>query len=388
VPTHSRRTGCAAGLAGLLLVLCLLACARPAPVAATGPPSASPASPPAAPAASCPVRVSASALTAITFLNRWAGLGVWPGDARCGARLARTSDGGSTWRVAGGRLPGPAGRLSAGGGVTMAFASARSGWVAGGGLLDLTRDGGARWARVHLGGVVQRISAYGGSLWAFVAACPADPGSCRYRLEATTRPGADWHQAGLLPAALGNYGPLVVARLTASRSLVAMGQVTSAPAYLTTDGGRAWAPARACAPPGYSPIALATTGPRDAWALCLGGAAAGSSAKSLLRSADGGQTWTVLAQDRSLSAGAPHPVPTDEGDVLAAPSATTLWFAGVNSLWGSTSAGRRWFRVPATSTGGAGAFAAFWFLTPSDGWLLVPRAGLWQTTDGRHWRRI
>jgi photosystem II stability/assembly factor-like uncharacterized protein len=336
-------------------------------------------------AAPCPIRVSGSALSAITFLNATAGLGVWPGDARCGARLARTSDGGSTWRVTGTRLPGVAGGLPAG--AALAFATAQSGWVADGGSLDVTRDGGARWARVHLGGIVQRISALGASLWAFVARCPAAPGSCRYRLEATTLPGTAWHQAGLLPAALGNYEPLIIARLSPSRALIAMGQMTSAPAYLTTNGGRTWAPVRACAPPGYSPIALAATGPRHAWALCNGGAAAGSSAKSLLSSADGGQTWTVVAEDRSLTPGTPRPVPTDEGDVLAAPTATTLWFAGVNTLWGSTDGGRRWFRVPAASTAGAGAFAAFSFLTPSDGWLLIPQAGLWRTTDGRHWHQ-
>jgi photosystem II stability/assembly factor-like uncharacterized protein len=120
----------------------------------------------------------------------------------------------------------------------------------------------------------------------------------------------------------------------------------------------------------------------------VGGAAAGSSAKSLTRSTDGGLTWRVVAEDRTLMANARRPVPTEEGAVLAVPSSKTMWFAGVNSLWGSSDGGRRWSRHPNVDASGAGAFAVFWFLTPAEGWLLLPGSGLWQTRDGRRWRQL
>jgi len=241
--------------------------------------------------------------------------------------------------VVGARLTGTAGDFYYS--PAMVFPSPRLGWVAGGGVLDVTRDGGAHWVRVRLGGAVRAVSQFGSSLWAFVAPCATATGRCRYRLETTTLAGASWHDAGPLPAALGSYTPLVVTRLSMLRALVALGQMTSAPACLTTGGGAQWAPVRSCAPPGYSPIALAAAGPAGR----LGAVprrrsgSAGSSAKSLLRSTDAGQTWTVVAQDRSLLPGAPHPVPTDEGDVLAVPSDKDRWFAGVNALWGSTDGG-------------------------------------------------
>jgi photosystem II stability/assembly factor-like uncharacterized protein len=347
---------------------------------------ASRASDPSAPGATCPARVQAAALSSITFFDASYGLGLWSQGSRCGARLALTADAGKTWQVTGARLPGPASDFSVT--VNTAFLSPRLGWVAGGGILDVTRDGGAHWAEVHLGGKILRISAFGDSLWAFVAPCAADPGRCRYRLDAITVTGNTWQEVGRLPAALGNYGPLVVARLSARRALVAMGQVSRTPAYLTTDGGRTWAPVDACLPHLYSPIALAATGTRDAWVLCLGGAGAGRSAKSVLRSTDGGRKWQLIAEDRSLVTGAPQPVPTDDGDVLAVPSQDVLWFAGVNLMWGSLDGGRRWSRVAGTSFGGAGEFATFSFSSPADGWLLAPGLGLWRTTDGRHWRRL
>jgi photosystem II stability/assembly factor-like uncharacterized protein len=343
------------------------------------------AGPPATRAGACSARVSGSALSSITFFGASSGVGVWSNRPRCGARLALTTDAGKTWRITGARLPGPAAAFSVA--VDMAFLGPRLGWVAGGGTLDVTRDGGAHWAEAYLGGKVLRIRAFGASLWAFVAPCAADPARCRYQLDAIALTGHTWHKVGRLPAALGNYGPLVVTRLSADRALVAMGQVSSTPAYLTTDGGRTWAPVNACAPHAYSPIALAATGPRDGWVLCLGSAAAGRSAKSLLQSTDGGRRWHVIAEDRSLVSGS-QPVPTDDGDVLAVPSDKSLWFAGADSLWGSSDGGRRWSRVAAASLGGAGGFAVFSFSSLTDGWLLVPGVGLWRTTDGRQWRRL
>jgi photosystem II stability/assembly factor-like uncharacterized protein len=381
------RAGRLAWVLPAVVAVAVAGCGQTRPHARTSPPMRPGTSPDGRGLAACPSQVAAAQLSAIRFFTSRTGVGVWARDPRCGARLAVTSNGGRTWRVTAGRLPGPAGYFTST--PALDFASPLLGWANGGGVLDLTRDGGTTWSRVRLGGPVQAISLSGTSLWAFVSSCPAitpDLRTCRYHLETAMLPGRSWADAGLLPAALGGYTPIAVAGLTPRRALLALGQMSSLPAYVTTDGGASWTPVRACGR--YSPNAVAATSPSVAWILCLGGVAAGSSAKSLARTSDGGQHWQIMAEDPSLMPGAPRPFPVDPGGALAAPSPSVLWFAGVNALWGSTNAGRTWHRAPAASTGGAGGLASFSFVSPSRGWLLIPGTGLWQTTDGQHWRPV
>jgi hypothetical protein len=160
------------------------------------------------------------------------------------------------------------------------------------------------------------------------------------------------------------------------------------PTILTTDGGVRWFSEKVCSPPGFVAVALATTGPSDPWALCLGGASMSSSLKSLVRSTDGGKTWKLVAADRSLSGGTPLPVPAEDGDILAIPSPTRLWMMTVNSFFGSLDGGKIWFTVHDVGSDGAGTFASFSFVSGTDGWLLAPFSGLWRTTDGKSWHAI
>jgi len=272
----------------------------------------------------------------------------------------------------------------------MVFPTARVGWVSSGGVLVTTRDGGASWSRVPLGGWVAAISRSGSSLWAFVAPCMANPNlrACSYRLDETTLDSETFHEVGLLPRSLGNFPPLVVTRLSAERALVAVGQMGAPTAILTTDGGKRWSSVSACAPSGFVAVDLATTSPSDAWALCLGGASMSNSLKSLARSTDGGETWSLIAADRSLSGGTPLPVPTDDGDTLAVPSAMRLWMVTVNSLFGSRDGGKRWFTVRGIVSDGGGTSASFSFVSVTEGWLLSPGSGLWRTTNGSTWRSV
>lgn len=336
----------------------------------------------------CPSTIPSASLSAITFLSPTTGLGVYSKSSRCGPRLVLTHDSGRSWRVIGGRFPEPTDDFSPVATPTMVFPTARVGWVLGGGALVVTRDGGTSWTRVPLAGSVAAISRSGSSLWAFVAPCLANPRACSYRLEATTLDSGTFHEVGSLPASFGNFPPLVVTRLNPERALVAVGQMGASPPVLTTDGGLRWSSVRACTPDGFVAVALETTGPSDAWALCLGGAAAGSSLKSLARSIDGGEKWTLIAADRSLSGGTPLPVPTEDGDTLAVPSVTRLWMMTVNSFYGSLDGGKRWFTVHGVGSDGTGTFASFSFVSATDGWLLAPYSGLWRTTNGTSWRQV
>ncbi|MFZ2056275.1 MAG: hypothetical protein WAV54_02550 [Acidimicrobiales bacterium] len=329
--------------------------------------------------------IPASRLSAITFFNATSGLGVWSRSTRCGPRLASTRDGGETWKVVGGALPAPVSDFSET--ATVVFPTARVGWVDGAGVLVTTRDGGTSWSVVRLGGWVATISGYGSSVWAFVAPCNLAPSTCRYRLEATTLGDESWREVGLLPASMGNYG-IVVTRLSTRQALVANGQMGAPPADLTTDGGTRWSSVTACTPSGFVAVAFATTGPNDAWALCLGGGGMGSSLKSLARSVDGGRTWRLVAVDRSLMPGAPLPLPDEAGNGLAVASVSRLWMATVNYLFGSLDGGKTWFPVRGLDFDGGGTFASFSFVSSRDGWLLVPYSGLWRTTDGRSWRAV
>jgi photosystem II stability/assembly factor-like uncharacterized protein len=270
---------------------------------------------------------------------------------------------------------------------TMVFPTALVGWVLGGGVLVVTRDGGSSWSRVSLG-YVAAISRSGSSLWAFVSPCNAAPSTCRYRLEATTIAAKSWHEVGLLPAPMGDYG-VVVARLTARRAVIDNGQEGPGVAFVTTDGGAHWTAVHACGSLDFSPVTLVATRARDFLVMCLGGAAAGSVLKALSRSTDGGRTWDPVAIDRGLGLpAADNPIPTAEGVILAVTSATRLWMMDVNMFYGSLDGGKRWFKVPRIGSDGAGSFASFSFISAADGWVLAPGSGLWRTTDESTWQSV
>jgi len=329
--------------------------------------------------------VGGSMLSGIDFLNSSLGLGVWSQVSRCGARLVITSDGGMTWRLEGGPFPEPASDFSLISQPEIVFLTRSDGWIDSSGVLITTRDGGTHWSVVHLGTWVQTISRFGSSLWAFVAPCKP-MSRCRYWLKTTTVASTSWRNVGPLPSSLGNFMPLVVTRLTLSNSVAGIGQMVTSPVVLTTDSGSRWASVKACAPEGYVPISFARADPAVAWVLCLGGAAAGSSLKSLLRTTDGGKTWHLVAVDRSLSSG-PRPVPTDDGGVLAV-SFERLWMATVNSLYASADSGKQWVSVSNVNPNGNGGFSMFSFVSATRGWLLVPGSGLWRTTNGRTWQSV
>jgi hypothetical protein len=126
--------------------------------------------------------------------------------------------------------------------------------------------------------------------------------------------------------------------------------------------------------------------PRTWWILCLGGAAAGSSTKGLLRTTDNGRTWTTVSQVISLLT--PEPpnstsISRAEPDALTAGSSTRLWLAYQNSLGESADGGTTWINVPDINP--QGVAASFDVLSGTHAWLTVPGEGLWGTTDGIHW---
>jgi photosystem II stability/assembly factor-like uncharacterized protein len=123
------------------------------------------------------------------------------------------------------------------------------------------------------------------------------------------------------------------------------------------------------------------------WLLCLGGAAAGSSDKALLRTTDGGRTWTIASQVTSLTA-PPQPgaITREEPDALVAASPKRLWLAALNNLFVSNDGGARWSLVQGPNP--QGYPASFDVLSSTHAWLSAAGQGLWRTSDGRHWHPL
>jgi hypothetical protein len=99
-----------------------------------------------------------------------------------------------------------------------------------------------------------------------------------------------------------NWGPLVVTRLAYAGALVNIGQVDNLPAFLTRDDGHSWVKVSPCQSTGMGgPVSVATLGDKDIWALCSGGASAGSTREAVTASTDGGAQWDLVAKDRYLT---------------------------------------------------------------------------------------
>ena len=322
----------------------------------------------------CGGPVSPDQLGAIHFLSDRVGVGLTVLPRRCGAMLAVSRDGGRHWRTEGTALAidGPVEQMVA--------TSPRDAWAAvEGGRLMSTTDGGATWTTESPRGSVLALAVSGRTVW--MLGCLGAPDyDCAAVLLRKTLPDGVWTIAS--PKLTPNPPPdLVVARgralISETRSLVT---VTDRGRRFTTRPNPTWM-GRPCFPAG-----LAAAG-RNSWLLCLGGAAAGSSAKALLHTTDGGRTWTIASQVTSLTA-PPQPgaITREEPDALVAASATRLWLAALNNLFVSSDGGARWSLVRGPNP--QGDPTSFDVLSPTHAWLLAGGQGLWRTTDGRHWAAL
>jgi photosystem II stability/assembly factor-like uncharacterized protein len=158
---------------------------------------------------------------------------------------------------------------------------------------------------------------------------------------------------------------------------------------LTQDAGQHWSRRPVPSWDGHQcfPSPLMTAYRPQTWLLCIGGAAAGSSTKGLMRSTDGGKTWSTMSAVVSLTQ-RPRTgsLPLMEPSALAAGSRSRLWLALINSLAESDDGGRRWATLPGVNLGGGRSTLAA--LNSTHAWLLAPGAGLWRTTNGLRWTAI
>jgi hypothetical protein len=296
-------------------------------------------------------------------------------------RLATTSDAGRHWVTSGVDLPAAPQSTEV---EQVAAVDRERIWVVSlTGTLLLTVNAGASWVVQPLPRPVLAAGSAGGWLWAL--SCPPTTGnSCRPEVERMKLPTGIWVVAR--PASPNSRLVPQLDVLSATAAVVVLQGIRPALAS-TTDGGARWTVRAAPAGPenmchDASPLFTAAS-PSNWWLLCSGGAAAGSSTKALMRSADGGQTWTVAASVPSLTAPIrPGSLSRQDAAAIAAGSAEEIWLATPNTVTDSTDGGVTWKQALANPQG---TFGQFDVLSSTQAWLLAPDAGLWQTADGTTW---
>jgi photosystem II stability/assembly factor-like uncharacterized protein len=245
----------------------------------------------------------------LSFLSATHGYVLSGLDSLQGQRLDETTDGGATWTAIG--RPPFAGEIQFTTSSDAWAVSDPSRWInklqtpVGGGEVYSTTNGGRTWQRVHL----PAPPPYAG--WPATAGIPTFFGQergvipVRYRnprngnqglvVFTTTNGGRDW-SAHHAPAA---------ANLRSDQWGVAPGLAFSAPSpsewlffagrtlYATTNSGRSWT-AVSVGIPAATPYGLSFTTPTTGWALFSVGTGL-DQPPALVRTTDGGRTWTALA---------------------------------------------------------------------------------------------
>lgn len=330
--------------------------------------------------------------------------------------LARSEDGGRTWHLVG-QFPFSTGYAE------VEFISVSTGYAFGPAGLAVTRDGGAHWTEGQaLGGRLQRVIPIGSNVWATFEVChgPPEPATiCDVRLAESTDSGLNWTTApGLAPLEQSFDGGDVLARVSSDAAyLVSYGVTGGALAY-TSDGGRSWTGlADPCS--AWPVVDLAAPAPGMLWMVCgegqgqggaagagsLAGASGGAgasgaatgSAKAAFQSTDGGRTWKAEAYtgfgppSGPLADRAPFGRLSYEGRLsqLATIDPYRAWIgvAGLGVLVTSDH-GRVWSLASGMSRPGGSAGIGVTFDDARHGWAIEFRSGVWQTTDGVHWRLV
>lgn len=295
------------------------------------------------------------------------GVGCTFGQA-CAARLMITADGGERWRflraaaadVIGGR---PAVSVS-----RVLFVTARLGWLYGPALWS-TRDGGARWHKLSLGGTVKAMAASGGRVYAVVSRSGQAP-----ELFASPVSRDSWKRVGHVSGhVLAVYGRS--AWLGSNRYL-----------WATANGVRWHKYAFRCQPGARSPglASITAASPARILLLCLGPPAGPQQAKALMGSANGGRTSRLI---RSLT------LPGDGGVIAVPPLRPRVITLGTEYYLDTSTDGGKTWTTKLIQAGGGAPWTSVFYPSPATGWAEVGGpptfdALLRTTNAGRTWHRV
>jgi photosystem II stability/assembly factor-like uncharacterized protein len=316
------------------------------------------------------------------------------GFQRQSVQLAVTSDGGRSWHATGATVPvGPV-RDGVVAEQIAAFSPADVWAVVGRGRLVATHDGGSEWQVQAVPSPVAEVAVADGFVWAVSCArvtSRTSPFGCMPQLWRTRSASGSWTRVAL-PRATAQDPSTVRFAATSDDVMLALSEASARPSgelLSSHDAGLHWTKRRA---PTWdhnkcdNGAGLTAQAPHTFWLLCLGGAAAGSSTKGLMRSTNGGGTWRTVSAVTSLTQ---RPrggsIPLEEPSALAAGSQTRVWLSLTNGLAESNDGGQRWMGVPRAFDPGGWSTVIDVF-DADHAWVLASGAGLWRTTDGLHWR--
>jgi len=258
------------------------------------------------------------------------------------------------------------------------------------GAISATSDGGKTFRLVlRTPGPVVWVSTAGSSdAWAVVERC--SPSGCVFsRLLHSSDRGKSWQRLAAPPVSSMSFA-------TTSRGLA----VTEKGQLLATgDGGRSWSGlSRPCsrsesewfAPSGGVYLSLVTQ--RRAWAVCVGESSAGSQAKTIFESVDGGKVWQMVANQpvvghSRVGSGGLSSYGYPQGISFSAQGYGLLWESRGN-LYLTRDGGHHWQKLGIAAPEVDSGLSAV-MLSRTRAFALLSRGGTYRllsTTDGgRSW---
>jgi hypothetical protein len=315
-------------------------------------------------------------------------------------RLARSSDGGRSWRVTGAQFP-VTGRFS-----TLQFTSPDDGYVFGPAGLLVTSNGGRSWSQVQgLNGTLQRViplKVADGSVnvWATYTSCGSGPPSptakCSVGLAISLDDGRHWRDETTTGLSEARGGGDILARWTLTSAYVLSYGATGGGLAYTANDGRTWRSlADPCSAP-YARVDLAAPPPPpgDAtgmWLICGAITRAGEEGqpKLVYRSYDGGKHWMLVASTgfTPVEAAPVGEIPLSGWvSQLATITPTIAWLGirGVGIIV-TRDSGRTWQLVSGMGRVEPDTEVGVTFNSTTLGWAIVFRRAVWRTEDAVRW---
>jgi len=321
----------------------------------------------------------------LSFLSSSQGYGLYEFDATGQSnaqQLVASRDGGITWQVeTSTALPAWASNVD--------FPDTDTGYAWGSQGLDVTHDGGEQWSNtLAISGGPEAVSPIGANIWAIMSSG---------RLEASPDGGTTWLRT---PVPVPVENPVIISRVSPSVGFVfgcgSPGSAGTAAGFLarTEDAGRSW---QVMSPPvcqfSSASIDLVALSADDLWLVEFGQPSTNFSSKWVYRSYDGGESWTLVAEENLANPSQDQGHISPIGDLgplsVLGSDPNTAWLAeDRGGLLVTTDGGLDW--QPAFNDAGeADAFGPpmVSFLDPDNGWAATGY-GLWRTTDGTVWTDI
>ena len=305
----------------------------------------------------------------------------------CEIAVEKTTDGGATLGAA---VPvAPCSRFTQGltGSVRLAVDNRGDGFVYGRALYA-THDGGSTWQAVPEPGQVLDVEAVGSSIWMFVGQCKT-PG-CWVVLMESTDGGTTWQQSPVEPPILATTTDPQLVRISTGSAYVltaprrnASGEPDTVPMWFTSDGGRSWVQHTLACPIDAGDIVMAAAPTGKLFAVCAAQPAAGSQAKSVVVSTDGGATWSSAGPcTTAILKGECTAKSLISGylGTLVSTGPTVVHLTGPRSpVYTTTNGGETWTRV-----GGTPGNTALTFFNEEEGLMLsyTFNRSLLRTDDG------